>query len=370
MAAPIQSSPSDPSKKMVTSYGLASGEARPTEEMPLARNTSTKFDYGRNFANKLWNAGRFVLTNLEAGAGEAQGLQSLGFGELSLADRWILSRLAGAYGRVNGALEAYRFNEYAQQLYDFVWRDFCDWYLEAIKPVARTDSAEGAATRRVLGAVFDAILRMLHPATPYVTEKLWEALNEAAPERGLRGVELAPSGLCIHAAWPRIDAGALRDEGAERRFELVRDVVVAVRNVRNRYGVPPRQTVVVRAVASGESAETLDAAAGLVETLAGCELAAVGAGAAPADEAGAATAVVGDVEVYVEGLIDPEAERERLSGRLGELEKSRAALGKRLDNPGYVEKAPAHLVRQTRDHLAETEREIGTIERKLAALSG
>ncbi|MEX0744016.1 MAG: valine--tRNA ligase, partial [Phycisphaeraceae bacterium] len=196
--APIQACPNDPSKKIVTSYGVASGEVQPTDDMPLARNTSGKFDLGRNFANKLWNAVRFALSNLETT--EAHGLESVGVGDLSLPDKWILSRLARVTQSASQSLNHYEFNQYAQMLYDFFWRDLCDWYIEAVKPTV----AGNPRQRQVLAACLDASLRLLHPVMPFITERLWEHLNATVPERGLEGVTLPASELLVQAAWPKV----------------------------------------------------------------------------------------------------------------------------------------------------------------------
>ncbi|MBI1368625.1 MAG: class I tRNA ligase family protein [Planctomycetes bacterium] len=345
-------------KKMATSFGVASGQAPGSDDAPAARNTSSKFDYGRNFANKLWNAGRFAMGILEEGAG---GLKSP---RLEIADRWILSRLARTIEKADKALAEYQFSYYAQEMYSFFWGDLCDWYLEAIKPVVREASDAGAAARATLAACLDASLRLLHPAMPYVTERMWRALNEIAPERGVTGLTLEPQELCIRAKWPKAEA-ALIDDKVETQFDLLKQVIVAIRTVRNEYNIPPRQSVKVAIKATGDSAAAIASAKAVIDTLAICETGDIGPGVAPGGEA--ATVVVGEIEVYVEGLIDPAAERQRLAKRLDELTKSRGALNGRLNNKGYTDKAPAHLVEQTRQQLADVEKELATVESKLAA---
>jgi len=274
------------------------------------RNTSPKFDIGRNFANKLWNAVRFALNNLRAVpmTGPCAKVE-----ELSLADRWILSALTRTLKSTNAALEGFNFNVYAQTLYDFAWRDLCDWYLEAIKPVVKEPTPSGVGCRQTLAACLDALLRMLHPVMPYITEKLWEELNAVCRERSFSGVQLDPSSLCIKAPWPRL-ADALIDERIEADFELIRSVVSAMREVRTTYKVPPRQKLAGSIKAPAEKAQRLLAQCSLIATLAGVACAEIGPGAAkPAD---AAAAVVGDVEIYLHGLIDAGEEKKRLTKRL------------------------------------------------------
>ncbi len=361
VAAPIQVSPADPSKKMVSSFGIASGQAKATPEMPVARNTSSKFDFGRNFANKLWNAVRFALMNLE-------GLPPCGPenpADYSLADRWIRSRLASTLRTVDQALADYQFNHYIQASYDFFWRDLCDWYLEAIKPVVRETTPAGEAARRTLMVCLDACLRILHPAIPYITEKLFSALNDAAPQRSAAGIAMAPSSLLINAAWPRIDSAWLC-ERTEKDFALVQEIIGAIRNIRNEYNLPPKKDIQIRIKATAALAPLLGSSAPLIANLANAIVQEIGTEVARPDDA--AVQVIGDLEIYACGLIDPQAERDRLTKQLEQLTKSRTGLHGRLNNKGYIDRAPAHLVEETRKQLADVESEIARVEAGLAQL--
>lgn len=301
------------------------------------RNTSPKFDLGRNFANKLWNASRFAITNLDAAEGEERGGRSL-------VERWMLSRLAGALAEIDARIEGYEFAGYAQQVYDLLWRDFCDWFLEGIKPTVR-----GSATQRsTLRASLGCILRVLHPICPFVTEAIHERLRQTRADE-CAGVELPDSELLCVAAWPRVDA-SLRDEAVEARFERLRALVNAVREARSAQGVPPKRRIALHVPAGSELAGEVREAGGLVETLAGLSR-------VTTEEASGASSVLtfDAMELRLSELhdaVDSGAERARLGARVEELEKSIRALEGRLANPGYTEKAPAHLVQQTRDQLA------------------
>ena len=333
VAAPTQAGPTDPTKTMVTSFGVASGEAEPTDDTPLARNTSPKFDGGRNFCNKLWNAGRFAMQNLEQGVSpDSQGL--------SLADRWILSRLTRTIQDIDKALTGFHFNTYVQTAYDFFWRDLCDWYLEAIKPVVRSDDPAGAAARQTLAINLDVMLRIMHPAIPYITEKMWSNLNTTAPTRGRSDWQLPASETCINAAWPQAQPNLI-DEDAETQFDLVRDIVSTVRNIRSEYGVKPKDTVNIHLKADDTQGALISASQSTIEQLATVSITALGNDIAQPDDA-----VVGvvspAVSVFVEGLIDVEAESDRLQKRIAELQKDQKSLTGRLNNKGYVDKAPAH----------------------------
>ncbi|MEM6561545.1 MAG: class I tRNA ligase family protein, partial [Planctomycetota bacterium] len=335
VAAPVQE---HGGKKMVSSYGVASGEAAPTDAMPLARNTSSKFDLGRNFCNKLWNASRFVIGNLDGDAA---------VGELSAVDRWILSRLAKTIAAVNEAADGYRFDRYATAIYDFVWRDYCDWYIEAAKPALR-DAATAATTRAVLATCLDAALRLLSPITPFVTERLWWALNDVAPQRGIAGMfDLPPSERCMLAAWPAENAEAI-DEKAEATVTTLQELATAIRTVRNENNADPRKRYPV--TIANAPASVVDNAA-VLELWATCT---VSFGNPPTD---AAKTTAAGCEVYVDGVVDKAAGAKRQA----ELAKKIKAMQGRLANKGYTDKAPAHLVQQTRDELAAAEAELAAL---------
>ena len=257
VTAPIQSSPGDPSKKMVTVYGELSGLAKSSEDQPLARNSSAKFDAGRAFANKFWNAARFALIRSEAPA----AVDSIK--NLHLVDRWMISRVANAQAKIDEAIETYQFSMTADLLYDLVWRDFCDWYLEGIKPTIGDDAGQ----RQTLLTMLDAITRLLHPVCPFVTEALWPHISSAG-EPGLPGVNLPSSPLAAQAAWPQLTDCI--DEEAEAEFEQIKEVVNAIRRARADHGVPPKvrltlgigpamKPIIEKAEAAVRSMATLDA---------------------------------------------------------------------------------------------------------------
>ncbi len=308
------------------------------------RNTSDKFDEGRNFANKLWNAVRFAMTYLDERAGSSSTPASAS----SLVDRWILSRLHRTIAQVNADLESYEFSLYAQTLYEFVWRDFCDWYLEAIKPTVKNDPAQ----QQVLRSCIDAILRLLHPVMPFVTERLFEALH-------------AGRELLVKSAWPRADASLVSDP-AEQEFQTLQRVVGAIRETRTTYKVPPKKPLDMSAKVPAFVAQHLLPHRTLVETLTGC----VGREIGPKVEkpADAAVAVVGEIEIYLHSLVNADEERSRLNKREAEIQKSIAALNGRLANKAYTDKAPPHLVKQTRDQLAAAERELAAVRQQLAGV--
>ena len=359
VADAIQSSPKDPSKKMVSGFGAATGAATPTAEMPLARNTSARFDLGRNFANKLWNATRFALSNLAQSAPASAGGSVNPAVASTLIDRWMLARLEHASRAIDAAIADYEFHRVAEALYDLVWRDFCDWYLEGIKPTIRSNPEQQA----VLAATLDAILRMLHPVCPFVTETLWVSV-QALKCGDVDGIVLRPSALCAIAPWPMIDA-KLRDEAAVTEFARVQALVESVRKVRGERQVSPKRKVVLLA---GDSLRALIASSGgVAQTLAGLER----IEPSPAVRPVAAVAIPFEgSEVLLEGLVDavdPSAEIARLTKLIVERDKQAIGMRSKLSNEGYMAKAKPELIEETRKKLAELDADIAAAQGALAA---
>ena len=323
------------------------------------KNTSPKFDKGRNFCTKLWNATRFVLMMLgEKSGGEPASVSP---NDLDVIDRWMLSRLARATKQIDESVSSYQFSNYATALFDVLRNDYCDWYLEGVKPTLATKPGQ----RIVLQQALETILRLMHPVAPFITETI--APNVKAAFVGqVEGVTLSdgryPDLLCT-TGWPEVSQ-SLIDEDTERRFTRMQELVEAIRRLRAQHSVPPRRKIILHA-----DADMVASLAGLgqvTETLAGLE--------SITTEAPEGEAVVFDfegVELKLSNLadaVDASAERERLEARLKELEGSIGALEKRLSNPGYTDKAPAHLVAETRGKLEQQITERDTVTKRLGEL--
>ncbi len=356
VAAPEQTCPSC-SKTMISGYGAASGSAKATDDAPLARNTSKKFDLGRNFANKLWNAARFTLSRIDADAATSTD-------EMMLVDRWIIARLGQTIGEVERAIGSYQFAAYAEAMYDFIWRDFCDWYLEAIKPTV----AENAAQRRVAASVFNAILRLLHPICPFVTEALWPAVREGSQGTGvIEGLDLRDNEMLATAAWPVINA-KLIDEQAIADFERVQSLTTTIRTQRSERKVKPRRRIALHVSQHGRFA--FDLAPEAITALAELDTILSIDNQRPDDAVG--FTFEGE-EQWLSGLVDAVdkvEERAMLESEIAALRKSIATLDGRLQNPGYVEKAPEHLVNQTRAERAAKQEDLDAKLRQLEQLDG
>jgi len=331
----------------------------PVVEMKLPdgrkANTSPKFDVGRNFCNKLWNASRFVMMNLE-GAPAWSDINP----RADLADAWILSRLNTTVRDVTAAVEGYRFNELADVIYHFMWDDYCDWYLE----IAKTRINLGqAAPKAVLAHCLDVLLRLLHPVAPFITEAVWRRLGEVAPVRGLAGGPAEP--LLARARWPMADAASI-DPVAEGRFELLRGLIRQVRNVRTEHNVPPVKKVglLVRAC---EGADLVRDHAETIRSLATVDKIEVREIDAP-PSADAAAISVGGVTAYVMGAVDREAEITRLARQAGKLAKGIAGIEKKLANEGFLTKAPDEVVQRERERLTGLKEELASVKASLEAL--
>lgn len=323
------------------------------------KNTSPKFDIGRNLCNKLWNAAKFAMMMLEKNP--VQAGMPIDPQELSLVDRWMLSRVVHASGAINTAQRNYMFKDYADAIYDLLWRDFCDWYLESIKPTVGSDPNQAA----VLRAVLDAILRLMHPITPFITEAIHERLS-TIPMREIIGFNFeetkSTASLC-QSGWP-IPDDELRDEVAEDAYGRMVALTTAIREVRASNKVPPKRQVVFHV--SGDLASDVSRWSPLIETL--CNLKEVSSD--PAPDSSASFVFEGN-EYRVSDLadaVDASVEKERLTKELEDLSKSIGGLKGRLSNPGYTDKAPEHLVNQTRAELEQKIKDHDSIKAALDKL--
>ncbi len=358
VAAAIQKSPGDPSKEMVSAYGVSSGQVEASDDRPLARNTSSKFDLGRNFANKIWNATRFALGRVDSATGAAKPID---VDSLSFIDRWILSRLQQTVSQIDSDLSSYNFNGYAETVYDFVWHDVCDRFLEAVKPTVDDDPNQQV----VLASVLDAVLRIMHPVCPHLTETLWPNVQQAQCGT-IVGLDLEPSELLATARWPSIDP-SLANPTTIEQFERSNELIGLIRSLRAERSVKPKQQVTLHL--PEKVASLVDSTDGVVQTLAG-----VGT-VSPAGEDTrplvASTITFEGTEVLVSDLveeIDVDAERSRLQkiakAKQGQIKGFSAKLG----NPGYLKGAPDKLVKETREMLALAEADLAATTSALEAL--
>ncbi len=336
----------------------------PVEKMKLpdgrTENTSPKFDIGRNFCNKLWNASRFAMMNLE-------GIEPGKFDKekMAITDKWILSRLAQTISDVTKQLDEFKFSEPLAQLYKFFWNDFCDWYLEWIKPRMQ-DKQQKPIAQNVLAFVLDQILRLLHPFVPFITEGIFQKLNEIAPVRELKGIaEAKKSEALVVAEWPK-QLNSLVDENVERQIEIIQSPVRAFREMKNKYNIPNSEMVSASASVPAETLSSLKANAELICQMAG--LKEFNPGIDVPKPAKAAVSVVEGMSFYMHNVIDPDAERRKLEKQKDEIEKAKKATEARLNNENFIAKAKPQVVAATRDKLAELTEQLKLLEKHLSEL--
>lgn len=319
------------------------------------------FAPGRNFANKLWNAGRFALMSL--GDDPIRPLIEVR-SALELEDRWILSRLQHAAEATTEDLERFRLHEYAERLYHFFWGDVADWYVELVKPRLKGDAGEASrqAARTVLVAVLDGLCRLLHPVVPFVTEALWRELPWPLDQPRPESLIVAP--------WPAADRGLI-DDVAEARMAAFQELVATVRSLRKEYGIAEGQTVALSLMASDGLRETLAAQQGAL-----ARLARVGElrweRAAPGTVGAHAVLQGGAAELFLPlaGVIDVDKERGRLQNEIQRLGGQLEGATQRLANEQFVSRAPADVVAKEKERAAGLQDQVRKLEDKLAQLRG
>ena len=313
-----------------------------------------KFDLGRmegfrNFCNKLWNAARYVLMNTESFSHDADFTRSL-------ADRWILSRLQDTVGETTKSIELYRFDHAAQTVYDFVWNEYCDWYLELSKPVLWDDNGAHETqqgTLRTLLEVLETILRLMHPLTPFITEEIWQ---NVAPRLDRHGdtIMLAP--------WPIVDK-ALVDRDAESDIEWLKAVIVAMRTIRSESNIPPGESLdMLVGNTTPSDIDRLSRHKQSLEKLA--KINTITVLSARDEQPPALSALAGTLEIMVPlaGVVDIDKELGRLDKELERLATEKARLAGKLSNENFVARAPADVVAKERAKLADLETAASSVE--------
>jgi valyl-tRNA synthetase len=312
-----------------------------------------KFDLGRmegfrNFCNKLWNAARYVLMNTE-------GFDPAAPSERSEADEWILSRLQTTMIETASSIEQYRFDHAAQTLYDFVWNEYCDWYLELSKPVLWDDTSSSElrqGTLRTLLEVLETIVRLMHPMTPFITEEIWQ---NVAPRLGINGDTI------MLAQWPEADDEKINRE-AEAEMEWLKSIIVAVRTIRSESNIPPGEqlALILGNTVSDDSARATRHRQALAKL---AKVASITIASPDEEQPPTLSALAGTIEVMVPmaGVIDVDKELARLDKELDRLTAERSRLVGKLNNDNFVARAPADVVDKERAKLADIETSISSV---------
>ena len=342
----------------------------PDEGAPVARIVSERFEYGRNFCNKLWNACRFAFMNLE---GFSSG--PVREEDLQVEDRWVLSRLATTVREVTTMLDRYQFDQATRAVREFTWNEFCDWYLEMLKPRFRNEAARPLA-QRCLVVVVDTLLRLLHPFAPFITEELWHMFAGFAPVRpagiatgsDVFGESATACESVMVAPWPEMPLNMI-DAALEKRFERLQETIVAVRNVRSVYGISPGAPLKLFMRCAPDVAEQLKAVAGQFDFLSKTMLEAAGLDVTAPDGSVSFSLADADGYIPVGDSIDRQAVRKN---KEKEAEKIRGFIKgheSKLANEGFMAKAPEKVVEEIRETLAGLKSQLESAERIIRELS-
>ena len=347
---------------LIAEYGADAVRFTTLYLAPLGQDilySKEKNEIGRNFANKIWNAGRFLLMNRDA-IGEAPKRSEFNLDHLDLADRWILSRFHSTSLDVATAYNQYEINRVSKTVYDFFWHDYCDWYVEMIKSRLYSDEpleAKQAVVSRAID-VYDAALRLLHPLMPFVTEELWQNIRERKPGETIMRTPLVKG-----------DA-ALVDRKEEEEMAFVQKVIEAVRNIRGEMGIAPSKNIsLLMKMSDARTSESVQAYAGYLQRLARvASLSFLGKMERPRLSA---SAVVEGEELFVplEGVIDIEVEKTRLKKEIARCEGVILGIRNKLENSNFVEKAPREIVVKEEEKLENFGRTLEKLEKSYEALS-
>jgi valyl-tRNA synthetase len=312
--------------------------------------SADKCDFGRNFANKIWNAGRFLLMNAE----NIKVDSKLKDAHIDFADEWIISRFNETLAEFNEAMDRFEINNATKIIYSFVWNDFCDWYLEMIKNRLYADDEEvkSAVLTRAL-SIFENMLKMVHPFMPFVTEELWQLIQERKDGESISTSE-----------FPKVKKELINPQ-ADREMETVVNIVTAIRNIRGEMNIPPSKKINVLLNSSEVSERQID----YIKKLAKVEE--LKAGENINKPKASASTVLKDFEIYVplEGLIDLDVERQRLQKEITRLEGSLVGIEKKLSNEKFVNGAPADVVEKEKTKQRDWQENLGKLKEILENLS-
>ena len=349
-------------------YTLIKEVAGAGQDISLQYNRKTdeseSVEASRNFANKLWNAARFVLMNLDGKTPEQLGSplvrEAGGIEALELSDRWILSRFHQVVKQTRDYIEAYGLGEAAKGLYDFIWGDFCDWYIELVKSRLReeTTSTSRLVAQQTLAYLLEGVLKLLHPFMPHITEEIWHTLTQETDR------------VLALQAYPEAQK-AMIDSELEEKFELLIGTIRTIRNLRAEADIKPGVKVpVILQSESEQECQILEASQAYIQDLAKVEKLTI----TPRlkEEMGQAIAgVVGTVQALIPltGIVDIDILRAKLEKNLSKVEGEVQALTSRLNNPSFVKKAPTQVVQSARDALAEAQKQSEILSDRLQRLN-
>lgn len=336
-------------------------ESDEDKALPRGPVLSERFETARNFANKLWNASRFAMIRMEDFKPAL-----ISENALTVEDQWILSRLSTVCKNVTASIERYGYADATRELYDFAWDEFCSFYIEMLKDRLDNDETKPHA-QRMLAFALDCLLRMLHPFMPFITEEIWQTLNQFARQRGYDSLE-APSTCLISASWPEIPESFFNQD-VESQFSIFQNSLAAIREIRNSQNIPPKKEIEFVISCDDATRDLIAPLAPFFESLAKAKLRAMGTDI-EIPPTNATRALPGqEIFVDLDGLIDKEAEIKKLEKEREKLVGNIAGKHKKLSNEKFTSSAPADIVQRERDTLAKLEEQLKAIEKALNDLA-
>jgi len=347
-------------KKCGKPFSTQWAETAEDKALPRGSVVSERFELGRNFCNKLWNAARFTMMNLD---GYTPGEVSAE--EMQLEDRWILSRLYTVSQEVTRCYESYGYADAARATYDFAWDEFCSFYVEILKERFQDDK-QRAAAQRVITYVLDAMLRLLHPIIPFITEEIWQTLGKIAPTRGIESPAEATESI-MQSAWPEIDP-KWEDRSIERQFAVFQETLGSLREIRSRQNIAPKDTIEFVIRCDEPTAKLLETMSPYFLSMANAKSCGLGKDVTVPETN--ATITVGDMEIFVDlkDFIDVAAEIERNEKQEQKLQQLVTSKEKKLGNESFVSRAPADIVARERESLEQAKQELERTQAALAKL--
>ncbi|MBN2102989.1 valine--tRNA ligase [bacterium] len=351
-------------KKGVPAYGADAIRLTMVYLTPLGGDVHfdhTLVEMGQKFCNKLWNASRFVLMNLDE-TDKLPHNHDLHFTSLDITDRWILSRLQKSIRQVHQDLEQFRFNEAAHTIHGFVWGEFCDWYLELIKPrlYVRNQSEVRKKAQSVVLYTLERILRLLHPFIPFITEEVWQALHSSENSEGMKTI--------MTQQYPVFESGFV-DDDAEISMELLQQVITSVRNIRGEMNVPQDKKASLFIRGDAEAIKSVDQYALHIRRLANVDHLETGAGLQRPESA--AASVVKNLELFIPlgGLIDIDKEKDRIQKEILRLEGLLKGISAKLKNKNFIGRAPGSVVEREKQKEKDTQQKLEKLKANLAVLN-
>ncbi|HDY90037.1 MAG TPA: valine--tRNA ligase, partial [bacterium] len=344
------------SMTVITAQGQDVFISYPREDEKQQKDYNT-FDIGRNFANKIWNAIRLIL-NLTGD--KVEQVDIINNDNMELADRWILSKYNRVIEQMTESIESFRFNDAAHLIYDFLWHDFCDWYLEIIKPRAANGGEEKSFVLRNAAQIMTGSMQLLHPIMPFITEEMWQKLTDILGDK--------PSESIMVSEWPTAD-GSLIDKTSEDQMKSVKSLISTIRNIRNEMKVPlGKEADVVVVPADDETHDLFFDNMHIIIDLATISNLKLDKSATRPPKSAVGISEKSEVFVLLEGLVDFERERARLEKEIERRKKFITGIEKKFVNLGFLSKAPKEVVQLERRKLDDSYQEVEKLTANLDAL--